>query len=170
MLGPFDRSTRQTNLLQKIVRGDPIGTLISPNEGVGTNPGWKDGDGRTHKVGNVYSVDVAQACVCVLEAGAKSGGVGLNIASAEAPTWVEFVHMVADALIEHTPPAIASKIKEGITFDFDAVTELVSVDSDVGALHVGLAEKVANCNTNANFVRFFLLEMKKEWVISPEKY
>jgi len=34
------------------------------------------------------SVDVARACICVLEAGAEAGGVGLNIASAEAPTWV----------------------------------------------------------------------------------
>ena len=36
----------------------------------------------------INSVDVARACICVLEAGAEAGGVGLNIASAEAPTWV----------------------------------------------------------------------------------
>ena len=57
VLGQFDRSGRQTGLMQKIVRGDPVGTLISPKDGVGSNPGWKDGDGNTHRVGNVYSVE-----------------------------------------------------------------------------------------------------------------
>jgi len=35
----------------------------------------------------LFDYSVARACICVLEAGAKAGGVGLNIASAEAPTW-----------------------------------------------------------------------------------
>ncbi len=116
VLGPFDRSGRQTGLLQKLARGDPIGTLISPREGPGSNPGWYDGDGNTHRVGNVYSIDVARACICVLTAGSRVGGVGLNIASAEAPTWVEFVQLVGSELAKHVPAEVAKKIQAGICF------------------------------------------------------
>ena len=137
VLGPHDRSNRQSTLLQMLVRGEAIGTQVkAPSEKA--VPGWRDGDGNSHLVGNVYAPDVARACVCVLEAGAQSGGVGLNIASAEAPTWVEFVQLVETALAKHVPNLAPASFDDAKP----CPRGLPSVDADVGALHVGLAERV----------------------------
>ena len=57
--------------------------------------------------------------------------------AAEAPTWLEFVHMVARELSQQLGRTVTP------AFDHAANTRMVSVDGSVGALDVTLAREAA---------------------------
>eukprot|EP01052_Picozoa_sp_SAG31_P008874 SAG31_NODE_455_length_15433_cov_4.248728_9_plen_430_part_00 len=126
VLGPNDNTGRQSRLLCALASGEAIGGCIAS---WWDNPCWQQADGAVHRISLVYSKDVGTAIVAAFNAGSATAGKSINVASAEAPTWVEFLSVVASNL-----GTVAPEI------DPEAPSGLVSVD--VGTLDISAARRL----------------------------
>lgn len=131
VLGRHENTGRQEKLLKRLMGGRPIGTAAEP--------GGDGAFGRHTPLSVVFADDVAQAVLEVVDAAATAGadglaGARLHLCTDEAPTWVDLVAGVAEALVAQgltvPPPA----------FDAGKDTRFVSVEC--GALDNGAAKRL----------------------------
>lgn len=133
VFGPWENTGRQASLLRKLRDGRRVGLKILDLKGAGANA----------RISLLYAPDAAAAVVATLSAGAGAHGACINVAAREAPTWLEFVQLLANeqarAAASHAGDEHGAR---DMPLALDASRDTGFLSVDIGPLDISLARRL----------------------------